>query len=219
MDIIILAEGKTEIEFVREILAPRLRTVGYSSVSARLILGYGPGIGAWRQAKAVIERHLRTNAYVTTMVDYYGLPEDWPGRVESNALPTAEKAGFVERAVLQDMGMEPANAKLIPYVMLHEFEAMLFSDCQKFAAAVGYPELAPALQEIRDRFPTPEDIDDSPEGAPSKRIESLVAPIDVYRKPVLGVRGSGAIGLDAIRAQCPHFAEWLDRLESVARSA
>ena len=219
MDIIILAEGKPEIEFVREILAPRLRTVGYSSVSVWLITGSGAGICAWRQAKTNIEMHLRTNAYVTTMVDYYGLPDDWPGRAESNALPTAERADFVERAILQDMGMEEsAAAKLIPYVMLHEFEAMLFSDCQKFAAGVGYPELAPALQEIRDRFPTPEDIDDSPEGAPSKRIESLVAPIDVYRKPVLGVRGAGAIGLDAIQAQCPHFAKWFDRLESVARS-
>ena len=219
-DLAVLVEGKTESGFVNEILAPRLRSVGYSSVSARLILPKGPGIGAWRRAKPNIEARLRTKAHVTTMVDYYGLPDDWPGRAESNALPTTERAAFVERAILRDIGMEEsAAAKLIPYVMLHEFEAVLFSDCQKFAAAVGYPELTPALQEIRSRFPTPEDIDDSPEGAPSKRIESLVAPIAVYRKSALGVTGAREIGLDAIRAQCPHFAEWLDRLESVARSA
>ena len=114
---------------------------------------------------------------------------------------------------------EPAAAKLIPYVMLHEFEAMLFSDCEKLAAAVGYPELASDFQKIRDQFPTPEDIDDSPEGAPSKRIETIIAPIIVYRKPILGVKIARAIGLDAIRAQCPHFAEWMDRLESAPRSS
>ena len=218
MDLIVLIEGATEMDSVDGILSPRLRTVGYSSVSARLILPKGSGIGAWRWAKTNIERHLQTNAWVTTMVDYYRLPEDWPGRAESNALPTAERAAFVERKILQDMGMEPAAAKLIPYVMLHEFEAMLFSDCQKFAAATGYPQLAPALQEIRDQFPTPEDIDDSPEGAPASRIKTLIAP-DVYRKPLMGSQGARAIGLDAIRAECPHFAEWLARLESVARSA
>lgn len=220
MNLIILVEGKTEWDFVDEILSPRLRTVGYSSVSARLVSPRGAGIAAWRQAKSNIEIRLRANACVTTMVDYYGLPPDWPGRAESSAAPPAEKASFVERAILQDMRMEEhAAARLIPYVMLHEFEAMLFSDCQKFADAVGHPELASDFQKIRDQFSTPEDIDDSPEGAPSKRIEALLAPLDVYSKPFIGLQGVRRIGLDAIRAQCPHFAEWMDRLESAPRSS
>ena len=220
MNLIVLVEGKTERVFVEEVLSPHLRTVGYSSVSSWLILPKGSGIGAWRLAKTNIEKHLQPNACVTTMVDYYGLPDDWPGRAESSAAPTAERASFVERAILQDMRMEEhAAAKLIPYVMLHEFEAILFSDCQKFADAVGHPELASDFQKIRDQFPTPEDIDDSPEGAPSKRIEALLAPLDVYSKPFIGLQGVRRIGLDAIRAQCPHFAEWMDRLESASRSS
>ena len=220
MNLIVLVEGKTERNFVEEILSPRLRTVGYSSVSVWLILPEGSGIGAWRLAKTNIEKHLQANACVTTMVDYYGLPNDWPGRAESSAAPPAERASFIERAILRDMRLEEsAAARLIPYVMLHEFEAMLFSDCQKFAAAVGYPELASDFQKIRDQFSTPEDIDDSPEGAPSKRIDALLAPLDVYSKPFIGLQGVERIGLDAIRAQCPHFAEWLDRLESAPRSS
>lgn len=215
MNLIVLVEGKTEIIFVDVILSDHLRKVGYSSVSARLIdLNKSAGICSWGRAKTNIGIHLQKNAYVTTMVDYYELPPDWPGRDKSNALPTAERADFVESAILQDMRGEDAVENLIPYVMLHEFEAMLFSDCQKFADTIGYPKLKPDFQEIRDQFSTPEDIDDR--DAPSKRIGDLLAP-DVYRKPLVGVRGAMAIGLDAIRAECPHFARWMDKLEAIPR--
>ena len=216
----VLVEGPTERDFVDEILAPHLRSVGYSSVSRRLIALKGAGICAWTEAKTNIRIRLRANAYVTTMVDYYGLPQDWPGRAESGAQPPHLKADFVERAILEDMRGEDAAENLIPYVMLHEFEAILFSDCQKFAAAIDLPQLTSAFQEIRDQFTTPEDIDDSREGAPSKRIEALLSQIGVvYRKPPVGLRGAQAIGLDGIRAECPHFAKWMDSLEAIPRLA
>ena len=216
MDLIVLVEGKTEMDFVDRILAPHLQNVGYSSVSWRLIAApKGAGICGWTQAKMNIGINLRMNARVTTMVDYYGLPQDWPGRAESGAQPPHLKADFVERAIREDMRGEDAAENLIPYVMLHEFEAILFSDCEKFAAAIDLPQLTSAFQEIRDQFPTPEDIDDSPEGAPSERIGELIAPIDVYRKPLVGLGGAMAIGLDAIRAECPHFAKWMDSLEAI----
>ena len=219
MDLIVLVEGKTERDFVDRILAPHLRRVGYSSVYPSLIATVGAGICDWGRAKTNIVRQLRMNARVTTMVDYYGLPQDWPGRAESGAQPSRLKADFVERAILEDMRGEDAAENLIPYVMLHEFEAILFSDCEKLAAAIDLPQLTSAFQEIRDQFPTPEDIDDSPEGAPSERIGELIAPIDVYRKPLVGLRGAQAIGLDAIRAECPHFAKWMDSLEAIPRLA
>lgn len=218
MNLIVLVEGKTEMDFVDEILSDHLRRVGYSSVSWRLIAAPNAGICGWERAKTNIGRRLRTNARVTTMVDYYELKPCWPGRDKSNALPTAERADFVESAILQDMRGEDAVENLIPYVMLHEFEAILFSDCQKFANAIGYPQLKPDFQEIRDQFHTPEDIDDSPEGAPSKRIGALLDP-DVYRKPLVGLQGAMAIGMDAIRAECPHFAKWMDNLEAIPRLA
>ena len=218
MDLIVLVEGKTERDFVDRILAPHLQRIGYSSVYPSLIAAVGAGICDWGRAKTNIVRQLRANARVTTMVDYYGLPQDWPGRAESGAQPSHLKADFVESAILEDMRGEDAAENLIPYVMLHEFEVILFSDCEKFAAAIGYPQLTSAFQEIRDQFPTPEDIDDSREGAPSKRIEALLAP-DVYRKPPVGLRGTMAIGLDAIRAECPHFAKWMDSLDAIPRLA
>ena len=72
--------------------------------------------------------------------------------------------------------------------------------------------MEPKFQRVRDEFTTPEDINDSPVSAPSKRIENLVPG---YEKPLLGTLAVLEIGLDIIRTECPHFAAWLDKLESL----
>ena len=72
------------------------------------------------------------------------------------------------------------------------------------------PELAGGFQAIRDQFETPEHINDSPQTAPSKRVEALVAG---YEKPLLGTLAILEIGLETIRSNCPHFNQWLTRLE------
>ena len=99
--------------------------------------------------------------------------------------------------------------------MMHEFEAMLFSNCETLAQAIGYPDLAVRFQQIRDGFNNPEEIDDSPVNAPSRRIEALV---QGYSKPRDGTIAALDIGLAAIRTECPHFQQWLARLESLAIS-
>jgi hypothetical protein len=74
------------------------------------------------------------------------------------------------------------------------------------ASALPYPD------NVRDAFPNPEQIDDSPHNAPSKRIVAL---IPEYEKPFMGVLASLQIGLEAMRSECPHFSAWLERLEAV----
>lgn len=96
---------------------------------------------------------------------------------------------------------------------MHEFEGLLFSDCAGFSRGVGRERLEPSLQAIRDRFPTPEDINDSAITAPSKRVQDL---IPGYEKPLLGTLAALEIGLSSIRQECPHFNGWLKRLESLA---
>ena len=164
-------------------------------------------------------RHLREDQerYVSTMVDYYGMPNDWPGRADASAtLAASGRAEAIEDALLQDvsneMGTNFNSNRFIPYVMMHEFEAMLFSDCRAFGNAIGYSELSGNFQAIRDEFDSPEEIDDSPVTAPSKRIEAL---LPVYQKPTMGVQAAQSIGLDKIRSECPHFRNWLERLESL----
>jgi hypothetical protein len=154
------------------------------------------------------------------MVDYYGLPQAantaWPGRAAAAQLPTVQKAPCVEAQLDADvqraMGPNFQAARFIPFVIIHEFEALLFSDCEAFSRGVGRPDLHAALQSVRDAFATPEDINDSPLTAPSKRVEALISG---YQKPFLGTLAAIEVGLQRIREACPHFGAWLTRLEQV----
>ena len=63
--------------------------------------------------------------------------------------------------------------RFIPYVQMHEFEGLLFSDPDRLAVELGKQELAQEFRDIRYNFETPEHIDDSPVSAPSKRIQKI----------------------------------------------
>ena len=113
------------------------------------------------------------------------------------------------------MGTSFDRRRFVPYVVMHEFEALLFSDCDGFARAVGRPELASSLRAVRERYGSPEEIDDSPDSAPSKRVETILSK---YEKPLLGALAALEIGLRSMRAACPGFRCWLERLENLGDS-
>ncbi len=226
--LLVHVEGKTEETFVNQILGPHLHAHGYAQVSARLLGNTRQrdrrgGIRGWDSVRKDILNHLKedTGCLTTTMVDYYGLPQRggkaWPGRAQAGALPCSRKAVTVQDALLADIRAELGGSffppRFLPYVMMHEFEGLLFSDCARFADGIGHPNLAPRFQAIRNDFDTPEEINDSPITAPSKRVEDLVPG---YEKPLLGTLAVLEIGLDTIRAECPHFRGWLERLEAWA---
>lgn len=226
--LLVHVEGQTEEDFVNEILQPHLLNRGYERVSARIVGNARQrdrrgGIRGWDSVKKDIIRHLNEDrgCISSTMVDYYALPQSgergWPGRAEAGVLPFALKAGVVHDALHQDlstaMGVDFDPRRFVPYVVMHEFEGLLFSDCQSFANGVGNSNLTDAFQAIRDQYETPEEINDSPQTAPSKRVELL---IPGYQKPLLGNLAALEIGLEKIRQACPHFQEWLTRLENLA---
>ena len=148
------------------------------------------------------------------------------GRHRSRKPNVARRSAVVEAATGDDvapaLGRSRAGDRFVPFVMLHEFEALLFSDCWKFAGAVagfgtGLPatEVAARLDGIRRSHATPEEIDDDPQGAPSKRIQGV---IPGYRKRSMGPQAARAIGIPAMTRACPHFASWIERLSRRIRS-
>lgn len=224
--LLIHVEGETEETFVNEVLGPHLCSRGFTRVSARLMGNARQrdrrgGIRPWSTVKDDILTHLKEDprCLASCMVDYYALPQTgeraWPGRKMAGNLPFAQKASTIQDALLAEicdaMGKRFDPRRFLPYIMMHEFEALLFGDCQRFAQAIGRPDLIPQFQEIRDTFATPEEIDDSPNTAPSKRVRDLVPG---YEKPLMGTLAALEIGLTAIRAQCPHFRRWLESLET-----
>ena len=227
--LLVHVEGETEETFVNHILSGHLVAHGYETVGARLLGNARQrfrrgGIRSWIAARKDIVNHLKGDrgCIATTMVDYYGLPASgdkaWPGRAQTASLPTAEKATRVEQALLSDINVEMGgdySSRFLPFVVMHEFESLLFSDCAAFARVVGHANLERPLQAIRDQFSTPEEIDDSPITAPSKRVEAL---IPGYEKPLLGVLAALEIGLEKIRQACPHFGSWIAKLEALGEA-
>jgi Domain of unknown function (DUF4276) len=224
--LLVHVEGQTEETFVGDVLREHLAQFGYSSVNARLVgnprlRDRRGGIRSWEAVRRDILRHLKEDAgaVATTMVDYYALPQEWPGRTEATKkLSTSEKAEYVEAALLADiaeaMGPQFDASRFVPLVMMHEFEALLFSDPERFAQEIGKGNLSTKFRSIREEFESPKDIDDSPETAPSKRIERL---FPGYEKPLFGVLAAMGIGLATIRRECPHFNDWLNRLEALPK--
>ncbi len=223
--LLVHVEGETEETFVNEVLAAHLYEHGYTTVSARLVGNARQrdrrgGIRSWSSIRQDIVRHLKEDAGCrsTTMVDYYALPQSgeraWPGLAEAGLRPFAEKAGTVENALREEicakMGADFDHQRFVPYVMMHEFEGLLFSDAAKLGEGIGRADLSPAFQAIRDQFATPEEINDSPVTAPSKRIINL---LPSYEKPLMGTLAVLEIGLDAIRRECPFFRAWVEHLE------
>lgn len=215
----VLVEGETEETFVEKVLAPHLLNFGYARIDAKLLgnqrqRSQRGGIRGWSTVRREIEDHLKEDRGVTVslMVDYYGLPQTgdqaWPRRADSEGPEAVEAA--LQECVAGGMGGGFDRCRFQPLVMMHEFEAMLFSDCTAFGNAIERPELIPELQAIRDKFENPEEIDDSPKSAPSKRIHRL---FPGYEKPHMGTQAALKIGLERIRAECPHLRAWLKRLE------
>lgn len=226
--LLVHVEGQTEETFINEVLRSHLLQCGYESVGARIIGNARlrqrrGGIRPWLPVRKDIINHLRQDpgCIATTMVDFYGLPQQgdraWPGRAAAVGASGHQKASVVEEALRNDLAQEMSAGRditrFLPFVVVHEFEGLLFSDCAAFAHGICRPELEVSFTQIRRSFTTPEEINDSPVTAPSKRIEALVPG---YEKPILGALAILEIGLDRIRAECPHFNGWLHQLESLA---
>jgi hypothetical protein len=215
----IIVEGPTEETFVRELLAPHLGQHGVFATARSVETGrrkgriFRGGVVGYEKVRKDIVSWLKQDsaALVSTMFDYYALPEDFPKPdTLKGGLPVHQWVTQLEQALTEDIG----DTRFVPYIQLHEFEALLFSDVEKTGSALGAtPEQVEQLRRIRAAFETPEHINDSPETAPSKRLLQL---FPGYDKPVFGSLALGRMGLPAIRQSCPHFASWLTRLESLS---
>jgi hypothetical protein len=226
-EIVAIVEGETEQTFVRDQIAGHLACLGITiwPVLPGRRRRHG-GVKKWEVAKQDILFTLRERRYCTTMFDYYAMPADWPGCAESAKLPWDQRANHVESQVLADVSAAMGDSFdprfFIPYVQLHEFEALAFADIEKLASVVGplgnqaVERLTVQFQRILDEAGHPEAINDNFETCPSRRITKIER---AYRKRVHGPIVTGRIGLDVLRRECQHFASWLDRLESTKGEA
>ncbi len=216
----VVVEGQTEESFVKNILAPVLYQ--HKVYLTPIILGppgHKGGNTNYARVKKDVILQLKQDqaAYCSTMLDFYGLGRGFPGTPLPANLPNVDKVTHIEQAVKADIIAESPNLRsdirFLPYLQLHEFEGLLFSDPAALARGLGQQGLAPQFEAIRRQFPTPEDINDDPNSAPSKRVRAIYAG---YRKILDGTLAAEAVGIDRIRQECPHFRQWIERLEALA---
>lgn len=205
----VICEGPTEVEFVNRCLEPYLRPSGVSAygtiLSAKLRRHPGGRVTVGRLATK-ISLHYSEADRVTTLVDFYGF-RDRGGRsraeLEADILAGAARVttGYDARFVL-------------PYVQMYEFEGLLFTDPQAFEwVEDGWNDYTKRkLEAVTQEFSSPEEINDSRETAPSKRIERIFE--GAYSKTEHGPLIAESIGIDAICATCPAFREWVGKLQA-----
>ena len=219
-----VVEGQTEEAFVKTVLAPHLWSLSVfsnvSCVATSLKRGvkHRGGVNNYHQVKNDIVRWMRedanSDARFTTMLDLYALPASFPGYESASRLPPLQRVEALESALKEDIG----DWRFIPYIQLHEFEALLLSDPQKLGAHFQLGDDAiRRLADMASCFQSPELINDGSETAPSKRI---IAEIPEYSgaKASDGPIVANRIGLGALRANCRHFGDWLDKLEHLGPS-
>ncbi len=220
-EVIVFAEGQSDELFLKRVVAPALRELQVYLKPQTMHTSRDSAGGAinFDRLKINVRNTLRqsSKSYLTTFFDLYALDSDMPGRAEAAKLKQpADKAHCIQAALNQalvaDNGCRPD--RLFVHVQPYELEGLFFSSPLALSETVpGWDAYAPALESIRAAFDTPEHINDSFENKPSARLERLLNPN--YRKtrhaPLIGER----IGLAALVAQCPHFAQWVQRLQAL----
>ncbi len=217
----VVVEGATEESFVKKVLAPAFWA---QEIFLNPIIigrpGHKGGNTNYQRVSRDVVLYLKQDqtAYCSMMLDFYGLGESFPGTPAPANLTNVETVRHIEDAVKADIcnavpGLQ-AELRFLPYLQLHEFEALLFSDPTAFANGISRPDLAAGFQQVRDGFETPEDIDDSPDTAPSKRI---LAAVPKYKKVIQGSLAAQSVGIDRMKEECPHFAGWLDEIAALKK--
>ena len=163
--------------------------------------------------KPQLDEYLQLGSALTTMFDYVRLHRSFfelPDLPSSSDMPAAED---IEAAMYRALGC-PMN--FIPYIMKHEFEALLFS------TGTNLPNRMNATNEQRTQFlnvlrafPNPEEINSRPDQSPFRRIKII---FPKFSKITHGVSVLERIGVDALRQSCPHFNQWLEQLLTGAQA-
>lgn len=214
--LLLLVEGATEEEFVKTVLCEHLWTFGVDAqatqVCTRRIDGRRAHRGGGKNYDFIrddLHRLLggKPDA-VSTMLDYYALPTNFPGRADLPAVPMAGRVSHLERAFGQDI----SDRRFIPHLIVHEFEALLFAAPEQIKRLIVKPADHASLEKLMVSVASPEDINDGEQTAPSKRVQSW---IPQYQKTFHGPSILKQVGLDRIRKQCLHFGAWVTSLEKL----
>jgi hypothetical protein len=222
----ILCEGQTEDRFANSVLKAYLKNFGIVVKTTILITSKKKntkgGMLSYTQAendlKLLFKQHAKKTFeqhYYTTMFDLYALPDNFPGYSDAKKIPDCyEKVKTLEHCFVQKINCP----EFIPYIQLHEFEALIFCGIEHLL--IEYPDMEKQVENLQkiveQHANNPEKINDNPETAPSKRIIKEFERKHHYDKPKSGAFVTDKVGIEALKSKCPHFKEWIEHLEKLS---
>lgn len=228
-----IVEGQTENAVLKKLVAPHLGALGVDFHLPIVRIGRERGGVRFLEADDLfdqVRRFLkdRRQPYVTTFFDYYAFPAsesrgwEFVSKLKADASFRGAEAvaEMIEKEIhartVEGVDLPNLAARLIPYVQLHELEALFFAEPDKMAAAFGSPPMARRFTEAVEQCGGCEKIDDKPQTAPSKRIQSVFPGYKKGRSDIAhGPRIAEKLDLPAVRGKCPRFNSWLARLEAL----
>ncbi|OCB02195.1 hypothetical protein BBC27_14155 [Acidithiobacillus ferrivorans] len=218
MEVIVFAEGPTEEQFIKLLVAPALRSLQVFVKPQMLKTSQEARGGAvnFDRLKFNARNTLRQkpNAVLTTLLDLYGLDTTFPGFEEAKAKPDLDsRVNHLNTALANELVayVDCRPERFIAHIQPYEFEGLLFSDPHALAQTEpGWQASLAKLTEVRAAFPTPEHINDSYETKPSRRLEQLLQP--GYKKTRHGPLAAKLVSLATMENECPHFHGWMESL-------
>ena len=221
VDVVVFAEGPTEEQFIKRVVAPALRHLQVYLKPQMLKTSQEARGGAlnFDRLKLNARNTLRQspNVVLSTLIDLYGLNTSFPGFEEaSTKLDMDDRVRHLNMALhaalVNYVGCRPE--RFIPHIQPYEFEGLLFSDTAALAQTEpGWHAREARLAAVRADFQTPEHINNSYETKPSRRLELLLQPS--YKKTRHGPLAAERVTLAAMERECPHFRGWLEGLRAL----
>lgn len=216
--IYVLVEGQTEHGFVKNVIQKHFNStllvipILLTTKEVKDGPNFKGGILNYKKVRREIINILGDTSVslVTTMFDYYGLPEDFPGYGGSKSKKSGyQKIDFIEKAFYKDIN----HPKFSPYIQLHEFEALLFSKPSIIDFLMsGNVSSNSELQKVASQFGSPEEINQGPDTHPSKRI---INKYPNYQKVLEGQFIAEEIGIKVMISKCKHFSDWIQKIKKI----
>lgn len=220
--VFVVVEGETEERFLRQVVYNHFIVRGIHIEAQQWLTNRKLGTKGGGNNFDLIENHINRlaskykhdqNVFISSMIDLYGFPKQGNTvyDAEVNKLNNGkEKALLLEEKLAQRI----QNKNFIPYVQLHEFEALLLVKPESLLSF--YTEKDAEIESLKTEISglEPEEINENPENAPSKRIIRYLTSYS-KQKTTAGVLVAGKIGLPTLRAKCPHFNSWILKLENL----
>ena len=216
----IIVEGQTELEFVNRILIPYFNANGLNTHIQAIPItmkGGGYGFNNIEHFKKTVKPLLfyENEPVITTMIDHYGINSEkklpnYKNCVKENDV---EKRIFcMEQSLTNVVNSIKKYPHFIPNIIRHEFETLLFANPEA-GFELEDEKIKKEVLAICAKFPNIEDINYSPEGAPSKRLEKIYAKYKKrYSKITVGITIAELTGINSMIQKSPKFKSWIEKI-------